>query len=518
MPDLKISSVGSDVISLVSPLEVAELDGEGARAILIPDDSIFSSTFFGVNRAFCEMFGYEGRDFQSKTFTMLTGVATDTKLLQGMWAETVRGSDECFTFKMYEKSGEMKFVQMSLLPRAISGSGRNHPFSFAVVARLQECPTSDSRTIDDERSCSNLAVKSCSQNTVIDDTGVIDENNFSEVIQRGQNMATKESFNQASVLKKENELISKQPNEHPGSSTLPKTKVRLRPLRRHSAARHDEHINPTDVRAPKLRRPSSALREAFPRVIAEAIMEGRRPEPITRDQVSVFFSDIVGFTSLSSALDPARVSSLLTRLFAKFDALARLHGIQKLDVIGDAYLAATNMLEDQAADHAARLARFAMDAVVAAAATRLDDDDPASQAIQIRVGLHSGPVSATVVGAQGFKYTLFGDTVNTASRMESTSLPGRIQCSAAAAALIADQDPQVPLAAREGGADVKGKGRMPTCWVGRTAAPEPSAETKSRTPRRSVAGIGPASGSGRSRASGGLMALLRGSRVAALQL
>ena len=247
-------------------------------------------------------------------------------------------------------------------------------------------------------------------------------------------------------------------------------------------------------------------------------MEGRRPEPITRDQVSVFFSDIVGFTSLSSALDPARVSSLLTRLFAKFDALARLHGIQKLDVIGDAYLAATNVLEDQAADHAARLARFAMDAVVAAAATRLDDDDPASQAIQIRVGLHSGPVSATVVGAQGFKYTLFGDTVNTASRMESTSLPGRIQCSAAAAALIADQDPQVPLAAREGGADVKGKGRMPTCWVGRTAAPEPSAQTKSRTPRRSVAGIGPASGSGRSRASGGLMALLRGSRVAALQL
>ena len=232
-------------------------------------------------------------------------------------------------------------------------------------------------------------------------------------------------------------------------------------------------MNPATLYIPKSRRASSALREAFPRAIAEAIMEGRRPEPIVRDCVSVFFSDIVGFTSISSTMDAARVSSLLTRLFAKLDALAQLHGVQKVDVIGDAYLAATNILEDQAADHAARLARFALDAVTAAAATRLDDADPASPAVQIRVGIHSGPVSATVVGAQGFKYTIFGDTVNTASRMESTSLPGRVQCSAEAAALIARQDPQVPLAAREGGVQAKGKGRMHTCWVGQAACRPP---------------------------------------------
>ena len=211
------------------------------------------------------------------------------------------------------------------------------------------------------------------------------------------------------------------------------------------ASREPEHAGPTepppgsasrkDCLAPgpgrpgKPRRPSSALREAFPRAIAEAIMEGRRPEPVVRECVSVFFSDIVGFTSLSSTMDAARVSALLTRLFAKFDALAQLHGVQKLDVIGDAYLAATNVLEDQAADHAARLARFAIDAIAAAAATRLDDADPASPAVRIRVGLHSGPVSVAVVGAHAFKHTVFGDTVNTASRMESTSLPGRIQCS-----------------------------------------------------------------------------------------
>ena len=242
-------------------------------------------------------------------------------------------------------------------------------------------------------------------------------------------------------------------------------------------------------------------------------MQGRRPEPVVRDCVSVFFSDIVGFTSLSSTMDAAGVSALLTRLFAKFDALAQLHGVQKLDVIGDAYLAATNVLEDQANDHAARLARFAMDAAAAAAATRLDETDPASPAVQIRIGLHSGPATATVVGTQGFKYTIFGDTVNTASRMESTSLPGRIQCSAAAAALIADQDPQVPLAAREGGVEAKGKGRMATCWVGQAARfpppePRPLGPCASPPPAVCAGGNGPVSGrGGRARR---VMSFLRG--------
>ena len=276
------------------------------------------------------------------------------------------------------------------------------------------------------------------------------------------------------------------------------------------------------ARTPKTRRASTALREAFPRSIAEAIMEGRRPEPIVKECVSVFFSDIVGFTSMSSAMPPAQVSDLLNRLFAKFDALAQLHGVQKVDVIGDAYLAACNVLEDQAADHAARLARFAMDAVAAARATRLDDADPASPAVQIRVGLPSGPASAALVGAQGFKFTLIGDTVNTASRMESTSLPGRIQCSAAAAALIADQDPHVPLAARAGGVEVKGKGHMRTCWVG-LPVPGPALHVQeART--LSAAALGSACGGSRGGTAvrvlaagpvGAMMSFMRGPRVPA---
>ena len=203
------------------------------------------------------------------------------------------------------------------------------------------------------------------------------------------------------------------------------------------------------LKAKRARNASFVLMEAFPRPIALAMLQGSKIEAVSKNLASVLFSDIVGFTSISSALDARKVSDLLNRLFRKFDRLAYIHGVQKIDVVGDAYIAAANFVEDQAADHAARLARFAVAAIEAAADTRIDEDAPAgSGCVQIRIGMHCGPVSGTVVGPQHLKYTLMGETVHVASRMESTGLASRIQCSEASAALIRQQAHEMVLRRR----------------------------------------------------------------------
>eukprot|EP00960_Hanusia_phi_P042766 755698-Hanusia_phi.AAC.3 len=180
-------------------------------------------------------------------------------------------------------------------------------------------------------------------------------------------------------------------------------------------------------------RTNDLLYDVLPRHIAEALKEGRKVEPEHRETVTIFFSDIVNFTVLSASLPPAKVSDMLDSLYSQLDALAKEHGVFKLETIGDAYMAVTNLVESQEEEHAVRMAAFALAAIEAAATIPMDREHPEEGSIQLRVGIHSGPVVASVVGRQRPKYTLFGDTVNTASRMESNSLPGRIQCSQGAA-------------------------------------------------------------------------------------
>ena len=111
------------------------------------------------------------------------------------------------------------------------------------------------------------------------------------------------------------------------------------------------------------------------------------------------------------------------------------------------------------------MSRFATAALIAAAATPIDPATPELGTVLLRIGLHSGSCSAGVVGRDNPKFTLFGDTVNTAARMEQTALAGRVQCSAATAALIRTQDPAIQLLVR-GTTEVKGKGAMETFWIG----------------------------------------------------
>ena len=162
----------------------------------------------------------------------------------------------------------------------------------------------------------------------------------------------------------------------------------------------------------------SLLNDVFPPHIAKALQEGKKIEPESRAEVTIFFSDIVGFTNISSTLEPIKVSHMLDRLYQKFDSLSHKHDVFKVETIGDAYMAVTNLVKDQSGDHAKRVAEFSIDALHAANETIVDEDDESKGFVNIRVGFHSGPVVANVVGSRNVRYCLFGDTVNTASRME----------------------------------------------------------------------------------------------------
>lgn len=206
------------------------------------------------------------------------------------------------------------------------------------------------------------------------------------------------------------------------------------------------------------------LYDVFPRHIADALKVGRKVEPESHELVTIFFSDIVGFTSMSQRMSPMKVSNMLDRLYSCLDKLARAHKVFKVETIGDAYMGVTNLDQTQDDEHVRNIAEFAVDAVEAASKTLIDEDDPKMGCIKIRVGFHSGPVVSNVIGSLNPRYSLVGDTVNTASRMESNSKANRILCSQAAADLLRDQAPKM-LVRKRGKVDVKGKGQMMTFWV-----------------------------------------------------
>jgi adenylate cyclase len=171
--------------------------------------------------------------------------------------------------------------------------------------------------------------------------------------------------------------------------------------------------------------------------------------------VTVLFADIVGFTRMSARLPPERIVHLLNDLFCRFDDLAGRLGLEKIKTIGDCYMVAGGLPEPRP-DHAEAVAEMALAMLEIVTELAARTGEP----LTVRIGIHSGPVVAGVIGKRKFIYDLWGDTVNLASRMESHGLPGAIQLSEASQALLAGK---YALRAR-GLVEIKGKGELPT-WL-----------------------------------------------------
>jgi adenylate cyclase len=164
------------------------------------------------------------------------------------------------------------------------------------------------------------------------------------------------------------------------------------------------------------------LLNVLPAPIAERLKQGEGVIADAFPEVTVLFADLVDFTRRSQQVSPAQVVAALNELFSAFDRLAQRQGVEKIKTIGDAYMVAGGLPQPRP-DHAQAVAELAL-AMREEVARRTD---PSGQPLAVRIGIDTGPVEAGVIGTVKFSYDLWGDTVNTASRMESHGIAGCIQ-------------------------------------------------------------------------------------------
>ncbi|MGK7901485.1 MAG: adenylate/guanylate cyclase domain-containing protein [Hormoscilla sp.] len=195
------------------------------------------------------------------------------------------------------------------------------------------------------------------------------------------------------------------------------------------------------------------LHNILPARIAERLKQAQSAIAESFDNVTVMFADIVGFTEISARRSPTELVEMLNLIFSKFDQLSELHGLEKIKTIGDAYMVVGGLPVPRS-DHAEAIAEMALDMQKGVSEFNAE----IGEALQIRIGINSGPVVAGVIGTKKFIYDLWGDTVNTASRMESHGIPGSIQVTTSTYELLRDK---YHFTVR-GPINIKGKGPMTT--------------------------------------------------------
>ncbi|XP_039460634.1 guanylate cyclase soluble subunit beta-2 [Oreochromis aureus] len=203
------------------------------------------------------------------------------------------------------------------------------------------------------------------------------------------------------------------------------------------------------------------LHQMLPKSVAKQLRQHKHVEAESYEKVTIFFSDIVGFTSISASCTPLQVVEMLNNLYMCFDTRIDSYDVYKVETIGDAYMVVSGLPERNGDRHVDEIAKMALDLV--AAVRQVSIPHMPNERLQLRAGIHTGPCVAGIVGYKMPRYCLFGDTVNTASRMESTSLPQKIHISSETyLALIKDNAYELQL---RGEIEIKGKGKMYTYWL-----------------------------------------------------
>ncbi|HEX4264909.1 MAG TPA: adenylate/guanylate cyclase domain-containing protein [Verrucomicrobiae bacterium] len=198
------------------------------------------------------------------------------------------------------------------------------------------------------------------------------------------------------------------------------------------------------------------LRNMLPKAIAERMKKGELNIAEQHADATLLIADLVGFTTLTSSVDPVQVVSLLNEIFSAFDVLTEKRGLEKIKIIGDAYMAAGGIHSHQS-DHAEAIAELA----IAFQDQVARFNEQYSTGFRIRIGIHTGPLVAGVIGRKTFAYDVWGDTVNTACRLESTGKGGAIQISESTHQHLKDKYTFGPSHVVE----LKDHGTMPAYWL-----------------------------------------------------
>jgi class 3 adenylate cyclase len=229
----------------------------------------------------------------------------------------------------------------------------------------------------------------------------------------------------------------------------------------------------------------AVLYSTLPKHVADRVARGEMVND-HYDNAAVIFLDIVGFTTISDRIPSGHVVHLLEQIFTTLDAVCEKHNVVKIKTIGDSYMAVAFEGVTNAATCALEMLS-SLDALQITMPTELGDTSWTQDVgdINVRIGMHSGPVTAGVIGTQRMQYDVWGDTVNVASRMESTGEAGKIQCSEGFASALGNgyrisdigqeeptsdprypiSDPRYPKLTERGEVSVKGKGSMTTYWL-----------------------------------------------------